>query len=497
VLSQHRSPDCRFSVCNEINGTVYAIAEQGDGKLLIGGAFTASEGLKCSSKNHIARLNIDGSMDTTFNPGAGANEWVMSLVVQPDKKILAGGYFTAFNDETIGYLVRLNHDGSRDTDFNPDINIHQMWYYGVNKIVLLDDGKILIGGFFNQIDGIGRSWLARLNPDGSLDEEFGAAGSPNGYVWDIAVQPDGKIIIVGDFDFFAGVPRNGIARLHPDGSLDTSFDPGNGIGTEINTYVTSVVLQDDGKIVIGGLFSQFNNQPAKGLVRLNHDGSIDGVFNAGDGANERILDIVQQSDGNFIIAGGFSEYNKYARSYIARVFGDQPEDEPVIYTLMLEANPAHAGEVTGSGDYEQGHTTTINAIAHEGYEFINWTDPDGVEVYTEAENQVSITDHINLTANFEEITTSAEFFMEANLNVYPNPFSNRVIFSFSAETDGKILLVVYDVTGRVVTTLYDGMVVSGRNYELEYLPENETDGVLFYRLISGENVLTGKIIRQK
>lgn len=132
---------------------------------MIGGGFTAFNG---ASRNYIARLNADGSLDTSFNPGTGRNRWVDTTAIQADGKILIGGDFTSYNGTSINRIARLNEDGSLDTSFNPGTGAGN-WVF---TTALQPDGKILIGGFFTSYNSISRSGIARLNADGSLETSF-------------------------------------------------------------------------------------------------------------------------------------------------------------------------------------------------------------------------------------------------------------------------------------------------------------------------------------
>ena len=152
-----------------------------------------------------------------FNPGA--NDSVYSLAVQADGKILVGGYFTTLGGQTRNYLGRLNPDGTLDTGFNPGANSY------VYSLAVQADGKILVGGVFSTLGGQTRNGIGRLNPDGTLDTAFNP-GANGGSVDSLAVQADGKILVGGQFTTLGGQTRNRIGRLNPDGTLDTAFNPG-------------------------------------------------------------------------------------------------------------------------------------------------------------------------------------------------------------------------------------------------------------------------------
>ena len=241
---------------------------QADGKILIGGDFTTIGGV---TRNRIARLNADGTLDTGFNPNANNN--VVSLALQADGKILIGGGFTTINGTTRNYIARLNSDGSLDTGFNPDTN-NYVW-----SIAVQADGKILVGGNFTSIAGQARNFIARLNADGTFDTGFNPIVNLNSTVESFALQPDGKILIGGDFTAEGAQTRNHIARLNADGTFDVGFNP------NVNNEVYSITLQADGKILIGGIFTTVSGQTRNYIARLKNDASLDVDFD-GDGKTD-------------------------------------------------------------------------------------------------------------------------------------------------------------------------------------------------------------------
>jgi uncharacterized delta-60 repeat protein len=291
-LNADGSPDTGFNPGTGADNTVWAMALQPDGKILIGGDFTSYNG---TPRNLIARLDADGSLDTDFAPGAGANSRVWAIALQPDGKILIGGEFTSFNGTPRNFVARLNADGSLDTGFDPGTGVND-W---VRAMTLQPDGKILIGGRFTSYNGTARNRVARLNADGSLDTGFDPGTGPSSQVLAIALQPDGKILIGGDFTSYNGTPRNRVAHLNADGSLDTGFDPGTGA----NNGVFAIALQPDGKILIGGFFTSYNGTPRNRVARLNADGSLDTGFDPGTGANGTVWAIALQPDGKIFIGG--------------------------------------------------------------------------------------------------------------------------------------------------------------------------------------------------
>ena len=304
-LNPEGSLDTEFVTGSGPNDFVHAIALQTDGKILIGGEFESFNG---ASRIRIARLNSDGSLDQSFNPGAGLNSEVTSFAVQSDEKILVGGIFG---------ITRLNSDGSLDSSFDPGSGVSGM----ISCVALQPDGRIIIGGIFSDYDGTFRNNIARLNVDGSLDMTFdpgtGTDGA-NGAVVSALLQPDGKVVIGGNFNWFDGVQRNHITRLNADGSLDFSFDPGTGT----SAMVTSALLHPTGKIILGGLFTTYNGIGRNHLLRVNPNGELDTSFDPGAGANYEIHCLSFQFDGKIVIGGNFTSYDDLDRNRIARVLND-------------------------------------------------------------------------------------------------------------------------------------------------------------------------------
>jgi uncharacterized delta-60 repeat protein len=303
--------DKGFGIGEGPNAQVISSAIQPDGKIIIGGDFTSYNGV---ARNRIARLNANGTIDVSFNPGTGANGSVEAMILQADGKIIISGSFTSYNGTNRNRIARLNTDGSLDLTFNPGSGANN----SIQHVLLQNDGKIITGGSFTSYNGTTRNRLARLNADGTLDSSFDPGTSTDTGIEAMTLQGNGKIIIGGNFTSYTGTAINRIARLNENGSLDTSFNPGTGA----NNFVGTTVIQIDGKIIIGGLFSTYNGISRNRIARLNEDGSLDDSFNPGIGANNTVFHSLMQSDGKIIIAGYFSSFNGVVRNRIARLNED-------------------------------------------------------------------------------------------------------------------------------------------------------------------------------
>ncbi len=320
------------------NDTVYAAAIQSDNKTVFGGDFRAYDTV---SRNYVARMNADGSLDTTFmaSPNSGANDTVTCLDLQSDGKVVIGGVFTAFNAIPRYHVARLNTDGSLDTNFNTGIGVNG----SVTALKLqIADGRVIIGGSFSSVNSTNRMNIARLNPDGSLDTTFDPGIGPNGPVSAVAVQTDGKVVIGGSFTSVDNIPFQSIARLNSDGSLDATFNPGPGADKE----VFALAEQPDGKVVVGGAFSTINLVTRNRIARMNADGSTDLTFDPGTGADDVVYTVaLQPADGNILIGGLFTSVNGTRRVGVARLFSTGPVDTSFMDTSYNEfaglINPIH------------------------------------------------------------------------------------------------------------------------------------------------------------
>ena len=329
---------------------------QSDGKILVTGE---SNGVNLDFVPAVVRFNSDGSLDGSFNaaalPASGSfapDDLAKLLALQPNGQILVAGKF-ANSDGSARPLTRLNGDGSLDAAFNPRIE-DSSGVATVRQAQVLADGRILIGGRFNRINGISRSSPARLNADGSLDETFNATvasslfvvqstgkivvvsfgnqlvrlnpdgsvdhtftspiGSPNVTSSGLLVQPDDKLIWTIIHEGFIPEYQTTIRRLNADGTNDPDFQPFSSLGG------FALLVQSDGKIVVRVLFTQ-------GPSRLNSDGSPDESFKP----QALGYSVAQQSDGKLITVGDL-----YDGPYgIRRMFLDGSRDDTFAPELGL------------------------------------------------------------------------------------------------------------------------------------------------------------------
>ena len=276
------------------DNTVRTVSIQSDGKLIVGGDYLNFNG---AVTPYLCRLFQDGSKDSSFNLGTSFNGKVYCSLIQPDGKIILGGSFTTFNGINANRLIRLNSDGSIDTTFNTSIAASSGIVYG---LVLQTNGSVVIVGSFTKYNGITANRVARILPNGNLDTGFITGLAANGLVEEVQLQPDGKIILAGSFDSFNGISNSKIIRLNADGSADASFV----IGSGFSASVSALALQPDGKIIAGGDFVIYNGITANKIVRLNIDGSVDTSFVSGLGFNTGAVEVIKLNSVGAIMVGG-------------------------------------------------------------------------------------------------------------------------------------------------------------------------------------------------
>ena len=348
-----------------IDGSVYTIDIQSDGKILIGGTFNYYYEDSSWYSPKIMRFNSNGTFDNTFNVGDGFNNTVFKIIVQPDNKILVCGEFDQYNnsqtDPSNGpaywRIIRLTEYGSPDTTFNVGFGIN--WNDGgtVYDMVLQPDGKIILGGDFFIYDQSTSYNIARINSNGSYDNTFVVGDGFNDTVRALALQSDGKVIVGGYFDTYNYIDLyNGyIVRLKTNGDLDTRF------GYGLDNGVHSLVIQSDDKILVGGYMGTFyidsnNNVSIDELVRFQSDCTFDYSFYFDNRLDSGVLSINLDSDNKIYIGGNFYEDGgPYLLNHFGRL-NNSILEYPYTYTVEACAQPLNDQTTT----YVVGSMTPLN-----------------------------------------------------------------------------------------------------------------------------------------
>ena len=357
---------------------LYSIAEQSDGKLVIVGGFEAFKG---STKKGIIRLNSNGNEDTSFYTNIGTGflngtfrSFQYDVVVQSDGKILVGGNFDSLNGTARKRLVRLNSNGTVDTSFYTNLGTSFSSLY-VRRMAIQSDGKIVVVGRFTSFNGNTRRYIIRLNSNGTEDTSFytnlGTGFTNAGLgLSTAAIQSDGKIIVGGSSTTFKGNTRKYLVRLNSSGTEDTSFY--TNLGTSFGgsggytIRVEIVRIQSDGKILVGGNFDTFNGNTRKRLVRLNSNGTEDTSFytNLGTGFSGAVETITLQSDGKILVGGAFSNLNgNSAYKLLVRLNSTGTVDTAFQGNGTPNSDIHHIIEDSGNDLIAGGQFTTVDGTA--------------------------------------------------------------------------------------------------------------------------------------
>ncbi|MEQ1923407.1 MAG: hypothetical protein ABL952_12945 [Pyrinomonadaceae bacterium] len=321
-----------------------------DGKILVGGTFHY---LGSTARPQLGRLNVDGTVDATFVPGVNFRSVVYSVIRQPDGKYLVGGYVDHLENPSPA-VWRLMPDGSLDTSFTSPILNSSSYVY---SMALQPDGRIIIGGSFNTVNGVERRSLARLNQDGSLDSMTVPIQTFSGGIDDIFIQPSGKIVIAGSFQGPSGSGIGGIARVNADGTLDPSFTAN--FGGFFSSVKSLSRIGDD--FYVGGSINFTGGGSKQPPVKMDQDGRVDMGFSANFTEGHRVSPL---NDSKLLIAGKFQAFAYSGRRYsIARILSNGGIDNtfdagPFVTNLgqfqesVYEAFPLSQGKIFASGIFD-------------------------------------------------------------------------------------------------------------------------------------------------
>ncbi len=307
------------------NSTVNAVAIQANGMSVIGGDF---DSFNTASINYLARLQTNGFMDESFTNGygRGANNFINAIAIDASQRIVIGGNFTAVNGTNAFHIARLNYDGSVDTTFTNGFGFAGGPTGGNVYALAIDaNGNILVGGDFTSFNTTNCNHIVRLLPNGGLDTSFlpsSGLGVTNGTDQDVtavAVDNSGNVVIGGSFSRVNGASLSHIARLLPNGSVDPAFNPG--LGADGN--VLALAIQPDNSIILGGAFHNFNLLSRNSIARLTPTGALDPTFAPGTGFDDIVYSLALQPDGNILVGGQFTMYNGTRRIAMARLLGGQ------------------------------------------------------------------------------------------------------------------------------------------------------------------------------
>lgn len=473
---------------------IYDIALQSNGNFIASGYFDTYDNV---ARRKITRAFSNGNIDMSFNTGTGANSGILATKVLPDGKIMIAGGFRLYNGVVRNRIAKLNSDGTLDMFFNSNLLIDSP----ITVFKIQQDGKILIGGNFTNIGGIARNKIARLNADSSLDLTFSVGASFNSYVTDIAIQNDGKIIVVGNFTTYNGISCPRIARLNTNGSLDTTFN----VGTGANDSIFHVAIQNDGKVIIGGYFTSFNGSSKYGLLRLNSDGSTDSTFLIGSGLNGNVRHIEQLPNGKILICGGLAIYNNVYIGNIIRLNSNGTLDTTFIsganstasietFIILPDGKIVIGGsglvysnngsqnivKLDVNGNFDSNFSANLISTTNSTVRALGQQDDgkiiacgDFTKINTLGRNRIARINN-TITLNTNEYSNNSE-----NIIVYKE---NDNLFIDSRKTPLKTIYV-YDLRGRL---LYENQNITDTKFAIENIKKENQ--LLIIKFIDEKNV---------
>lgn len=329
-----------------LTGAVYDITKQPDGKLIIGGSFTSYNGV---TANKIIRLNVDGSIDSTFSTGSGFNGNVHSIGIQSDGKIIVGGKFTSYNGFSVNRICRLDSNGSFDSIFMSTLATIT-WLNPVIWDIEIDSlDSIYICGGFDTIGGSPRRGIAKLTSSGVLDSVFdiglGFGGNSQDLVKVIKIQTDGKLLCGGSFISYDGdVSIRKLVRLNGDGTPDTQNFQSLAFPSSSTVRVNEIHIQSDDKILVGGNFTTYNSYDAFKLIRFNIDCTLDTSFLTNSnliGLDSDVRSILKVGSDIFI-GGDFTNLPKMIKlnedGSLDEVYRNLSNFNYIVYDILLDSN---------------------------------------------------------------------------------------------------------------------------------------------------------------
>ncbi len=340
------------------------------GKIIVGGYFDTFNG---RSAKGLVRLNANGSVDTGFSVGTGVDvvnsptgfSFVYAVLPLPNGQLLVGGIFGTFNGQPANHLVRLNANGSRDASFVPPFGANTY----VEALVLQPNGNVLVSGNLT-LPGAGgqAAALVRLLPTGGLDPGFSQAGlnsfsfasvGSNGYNTPVVLQPDGKVLLCG---YFGGISTaDFVARLNADGTLDNSFQRSGGP----DGVPSAFGLEANGAVLVGGFFNSFGGRENP-LGRLTATGAVDAAYLPVLQSAGSIAAAVRQADGKLLVGGDFTEMNGVAVRRVARLNANGTLDAPYVAATGLLPGAVLALTLQPDGRLLAGTTAGLRRLSAGG-----------------------------------------------------------------------------------------------------------------------------------
>lgn len=488
-----------FNKPSQANG----MALQKDHKILVAGSTLAPDG---NEHGFLARYNEDGSVDNTFN-GIGniilniqEDCYAESIREQPDGKIIVVGGAEDSIGEMI-WIMRFTTDGVPDNTFSGDgliTNNLGSTDTGAEAFGLQPDGKILIAGYVGGYAGNNYAdsfYVARFLSNGELDHSFSDDGIVKTFIGEstadvnmLMLQPDGKIIIGGSA-IFNGAEDFALARYNSNGTLDNTFS-GDGIQhitfSNDDDEIQDGVIDPDGKIVVAGYaFNPATNENDYGIARFNPDGTLDNSFH---GNGMALTYITERSDGAYCMLR--QPDGKYVMAGMAHSDGQNG-----FALTFARVNPNGTLDNTFDGD---GVYTLENEAGTESLIYDIALQSDGKIVgaglfRTNPLNQVML---YRITTGLTTATNEVDRSIN-KMTLYPNPVAENMVLKYTLNKSENIQITICDLLGKAIDVLLGKVERSAGNHEEQlFIHKALVPGTYFVKIESETGINVIPIIKE-
>jgi uncharacterized delta-60 repeat protein len=454
-INQNGSRDTTYAIGTGFsNSNAFAVKCQTDFKTVFGGQFTTWNNAPVP---RLIRVNSSGSLDTTFNAGTGPNAPVNDVDVQSDGKVIAVGDFTSYSGSSNNFIVRTNPNGTKDTTFNLGTGLNSVGYV----VRVVDDGKILVGGAFTLYSGSSANRIIRLNSDGTRDTTFNTGTGFNSNVINLSIQNDYKVLAIGNFTSYSGSAVNRIVRINSNGTIDTTFNVGNGINNVRPSYNGGGIQQiSDGTIYVTSAFTTYSGSTVNGIIRLNDNGTINTTFNNSGSAigystpdtNTNYGAFLVTSGSSVITIGSFTSYRSIPTNGIISLtpLGNRSSqfntgigfNSPPFFSLDTQD-----GSILFSGFFTLYNNFTVNASL--------------IKINSSGSRDTTFNPGTNQFNVYSGYLTGSQYVLAGNSSTYsgsavnrivrvnsngtrdttfnPGTGANNIIYTISPQSDGKII----------------------------------------------------------
>lgn len=483
-------PSFHVPPTNLFNEVVFtSIGIQSNGKYILAGRVVDLN----STFQLVYRFNTNGTIDSSFISDGMYYDMVETCAILSNDKILIGGDINGYNGQQVKYLCRLNVDGILDQSYSSINQLNNV----VKDIDITNSDSVVLSGFFTKFDYRDRKYLLKLNPNGTINDDYRNNEGFNNDVNQLKISSLNTVYAVGKFTYFENTPANRIISLNLDGSINTAFNSGEGFDNDVK----AIFIESSGKIILGGDFTKYNGTSISYLCRLNIDGTLDNSFNVV--VNGPINSIERLPNGNYYLAGNFTTVNGVTRNRIAHISASN----------ILESNfngSGFNGEVKGVKINSQGkllihgNFTTYNSYSANRIVVLN---PSGF-IYNDLMNinaiDATYANFVNDTLFIlsQSVVGESSNFYSINNQYYPYTYNLSVqainkyyVSNSQILPDGQLLLHgefdYYDANNihRHVSTIRTNYLS-----EPEYGFESEFGGLILSseKLPNGKQLVAGK-----